>query len=86
VEKMLKYPARFKNSKAGDLDCFYLEFIDFPDAFTQGLNLKELEENGRDVLSLTLESMVEDNEKIPPPSGIQGKDIIYIEPYTNFPK
>lgn len=83
---MLKYPAKWKKSKADHAECLFLEFIDIPDAFTQGLTMDELIENGRDVLSLTIKCMLEDNEEIPAPSKFEqhSNDILYIELYPEI--
>jgi antitoxin HicB len=81
---MISYPARFKPDKINGENAFFLQFIDFPEAFTQGYTLEELYEMGQDVLSLILEDYLEDNRELPDPSCIKGNDVIVIEPYPRI--
>jgi len=78
---MIKFPARFEKDKINGEDGYFLQFIDFQDAFTQGYTLEELYEMGQDVLSLVLEDYLAKNMDIPEPSHIEDENIIYIEPY-----
>jgi antitoxin HicB len=79
---MIKYPARFKPDKINNQDGYFLQFLDIPNAFTQGYSIDELYDMGQDVLSLILEDYIEENKEIPMPSEVKGDDILYIEPYS----
>ena len=81
---MIKYPARYEHDKIGKEKGYYLEFIDIPDAFTQGYTIEELYEMGQDVLSLILEDYLDENKEIPIPSTIEGDNILHIEPYPEI--
>jgi len=74
---MLQYPARIHREE----DVIWLEFIDLPTCFTQGETIEELKKNAREALSLHLHCMLEDNDEIPDPSNLQGKEIILVQPY-----
>ena len=83
----MKYPAKFEKERLKEHNnktVYSLQFIDFPDAVTQGETLEELEEMGQDVLSMVIESMIEDNEEIPMPSDFKGEDILQIAPYPEI--
>ncbi|MCD4784984.1 MAG: helix-turn-helix domain-containing protein [Candidatus Eremiobacteraeota bacterium] len=83
----MKYPAKFEKEILEDHDnmtAYSLQFIDFPDAITQGESLEELVEMGQDVLSMVIESMIEDNEEVPLPSKVEGEDILHITPYPEI--
>lgn len=78
----MNYPARVHKEKTG----FYLEFIDFPNAFTQGDTMDELTENARDVLSMAIKHFLDKGSVVPQPSVISGDDIILMEPYPEILK
>lgn len=73
---MLQYPAKFEKEEK-----FYiLEFIDFPQAFTQGKTMEQLVFRAQDVLSIAIKHNLDRNIPIPPPSNIMGENIMLIDP------
>ncbi len=61
------YPAVFTEED----DCFYVNFPDIKNCFTDGNAMADAIENGEDVLSLMLCEMEDRGEKIPTPSNIK---------------
>jgi len=72
----LKYAARIIEERKG----FSIEFIDFPNAVTQGDTIDELLKNGRDVLSIALKHLIDRGREMPIPSDACGDNIAWIEP------
>lgn len=77
---MFEYPAKFVKEEK----FYFAEFVDFSHAFTQGTNLKELKFNLQEVLSMAIEHNLDNNIPIPLPSKVEGKDIIYIQPFPEI--
>jgi antitoxin HicB len=71
------YPARF--SKEDEGVCF-VQFIDIPEAMTDGETMEEAELNAREALSRELGFKLDNNLEIPVPSPHEGDDIRYIVP------
>jgi len=70
------YPAKITNEETGG---YSIQFVDLPEAFTEGDTEEETLFNAAEVLNLTLRGRVEDGLPLPPPS--QGlKDAHYIAP------
>lgn len=63
------YPAVLKYDP--DEDCYYVNFPDIEDCFTDGKTLPEAIEMGEDALSLMLCQMEDDGDVIPPASDIK---------------
>lgn len=72
---MLEYPAKWEK----DDDFYYIEFIDIPEAFTQGETMEELLDNAGDVLTAIIKCMFEESLEIPMPSKVNGENIVYIK-------
>lgn len=72
---MIKYPARWEI----DGDGFFIQFIDIPNAFTEGDTMEELIKMAEDALAGIIACIMEDNKEVPKPSNIQGDNIIYIK-------
>jgi antitoxin HicB len=73
----LCYPARFEPQQPSG---FFVQFIDFDNAITQGENIEECKANAQEVLSLVIEDMLEDGQEIPTPSN--SADAFLIAPET----
>lgn len=70
------YPAKFEPQEPSG---YFVQFIDIPEAITQGETLEECLFNGAEVLSAMLEEYIESGKDIPFPSeSIQ--DAYYIAP------
>lgn len=72
---MLKYPAMVHN----DRDGMWIEFPDLKGCLTQGDTVKELILMAEDALSLYLGVIYDEDEEIPEPSKLKGKNVIYID-------
>ena len=70
------YPAKFEPQKPSG---FFVQFVDIPEAITQGETTEECLFNGAEVLSGILEVYLEDGKDIPLPSE-NVKDAFYIAP------
>jgi antitoxin HicB len=71
------YPARFNKEDEGG---FFVQFIDIPEAMTDGETMEEAELNAREALSGVLGFRLDNNQEIPEPSIHEGDDIRYIAP------
>ncbi|MDQ7825886.1 MAG: hypothetical protein RDV48_23995 [Candidatus Eremiobacteraeota bacterium] len=78
---MMRYPARYQ--KESDT-MYFIEFIDFPHAITQGKNLDELRSRSQDVLSMAIKHNLNRDIAIPEPSQVEGDDVIWVEPYPEI--
>lgn len=67
-----------KVTKQGNDHAYTLQFVDIPEAITQGDNMKELMLMAREVLELCLMSRYVDNEEIPVPTNPED---IELEPH-----
>lgn len=77
---MISYPAEYTKNGDG----YFLQFIVFPSAATEGKTKEEMMENARDVLSLVIGSRIDDNKDIPEPSKIKCPiNVIYVKPYPD---
>lgn len=74
------YPAKitFSNQDAR----FTVEFLDFPEAITEGASLEEALQNAAEVLTLTLEGRMDEEMQIVAPTNFtkKNKNIYYIAP------
>ncbi|MBQ5460041.1 MAG: type II toxin-antitoxin system HicB family antitoxin [Rhodocyclaceae bacterium] len=61
----IRYPATIEQQEEGG---FLVQFVDFDNIFTQGETLEEAQFNAAEVLSVMLEVMLEDGQKIAAPS------------------
>ncbi len=61
----INYPARFTPQEGGG---FLVEFVDLPDAFTEGQTMEEALFNAAEVLTLTLDGRIDEGLDIPVPS------------------
>lgn len=59
------YPAKISKESDGH---YFVQFLDFPEAFTDGESLEEALFNASEVLTLTLEGRMEEQMKISAPS------------------
>jgi antitoxin HicB len=73
----LSYPARFEPQQPSG---YFVQFIDFDNAITQGETLEECKANAQEVLSLVIEDMLEGGKEIPKPST--SNDAFLIAPET----
>ncbi len=78
---MLEYAAKIKYNKKDD--AYEVEFPDLPGCVTYGKTLEDALRYAKEVLSVFLESVTENNFKFSEPSKISGKDIYYISPEPN---
>lgn len=68
------YPARITK----ELDNrYFVKFLDFSEAFTEGVTFGEALSNAAEVLALTLEARMEEKVKIPAPSK-KTQDFYYL--------
>jgi len=75
----IQYPAKITfDSNDGR---FFVQLLDLEEAITEGENLEEALFNASEVLTLTLESRMDEGSDIPAPcSARQEKDIYFISP------
>ena len=65
-----KYPFRLTPAEEGG---YLIQFVDFPEAYSEGDTEEECFYMAVDVLNLTLECRLENNEPIPSPSDVDTK-------------
>ncbi len=71
------YPAWFtKEAKGG----YVVQFVDIPEAMTDGETMEEAEMNAREALSGVLGYKLDSNQEIPSPSTVEDINIRYIVP------
>ncbi len=71
------YPAEIKQDESG---IFFVMFPDLDECITDGETLEEALFNAQEVLTLTLESRLEENYEIPSPKHLTGKNIFLVAP------
>ncbi len=59
---------------------FFVSFPDFDEAVTDGETMEEALFNAQEVLTLTLESRMDEGMEIPEPHRYKGKDLHYLAP------
>ena len=72
------YPAKITFNKRDNR--YLVEFLDLPEAVTEGVSFEEALFNAAEVLTLTLEGRVDEKMEIPAPSCKTGKTIHIIAP------
>ena len=75
---MIRYPAKIKYFRKDKV--FLVEFPDLPGCHTFGETREEALAMAEEVLSAYLESIDLRKIKIPGPSSLKGKDIVYVSP------
>ena len=73
----IKYPAKIIKE---DDDTFFISFPDIEEALTMGKTMEEALFNASEVLTLSLEYRLDEEQEIPVPSSIAGTDIYLISP------
>ena len=73
----IEYPAQIKKEKDG---IFFVSFPDIEEAMTQGETIEEAIFNASEVLTLTMEYRLDEEQEIPESSQITGSDIHLISP------
>ncbi len=71
------FPAKIIRDKSG---MFFVRFMDLEEAVTEGETLEEALFNAREVLTLTLESRMEEGMEIPFPREVSEGNIYLIAP------
>lgn len=59
---------------------FIVQFLDFEEAFTEGMTPEEAAFNAAEVLSLVIEQRLADNQSVPFPSRAEGVPVAYPQP------
>ena len=73
----IEYPAQIKKEEDG---IFFVSFPDIEEAMTQGETMEEAIFNASEVLTLTMEYRLDEDQEIPKSSQITGIDIHLISP------
>ncbi len=73
----IEYPVQITKEEDG---LFFVSFPDIEEAMTQGETIEEALFNASEVLTLTIEFRLDEEQEIPKPSNITGKDIHLISP------
>lgn len=78
------YPCIIKKEE----DIYYVNFIDFPECFTDGESLQEAINNAKDVLEAVVFTYLKQDKKLPKPSYIEDnqKNIVYVEIWLDLIK
>jgi antitoxin HicB len=71
------FPARVQVDESG---MHFVQFLDLDEAITEGKTLEEALFNAQEVLTLTLESRLDEGIDIPDPQDASGDQIHYIAP------
>ncbi len=71
------FPARIEQDEKG---MFFVQFINLEEAITDGETLEEALFNAQEVLTLTIESRLDEGIEISPPMKVTGDNIHYIAP------
>ena len=71
------FPARIKKDKS---KIFFVQFLDLDEAITDGETLEEALFNAQEVLTLTIESRLDENIEIPLPQQEEADNIYFIAP------
>jgi antitoxin HicB len=73
----IEYPVQITKEEDG---IFFVSFPDIEEAITQGETIEEALFNASEVLTLTMEYRLDEEQEIPEPSNITGKNIYLISP------
>jgi antitoxin HicB len=73
----IEYPAKIKKEED---NIFFVSFPDIEEAMTQGETMEEALFNASEVLTLTMEYRLDQEQEIPDPSQITGANIHLISP------
>ena len=73
----IEYPYTAEPQEDGSI---LVQFVDFDEAFTEGLSLEEATFNAAEVLSAIIGYRLDKSETLPDPSAIDGKNILYAAP------
>ncbi len=73
----IEYPVQITKEKDG---IFFVSFPDIEEAMTQGETIEEALFNASEVLTLTMEYRLDEEQEIPEPFNITGKNIYLISP------
>ena len=73
----IEYPAKIEKEADG---IFFVSFSDIEEAITQGETMEEALFNASEVLTLTMEYRLDEEQKIPEPSQTTGCNIYLISP------
>ena len=73
----IKYPAKIQKEEDGT---FFVSFPDIPEALTQGATMEEALFNASEVLTLSMEYRLDEEQKVPDSSDIVGDNIHLISP------
>jgi antitoxin HicB len=73
----IEYPAKIKKEED---NIFFVSFLDIEEAMTQGETMEEALFNASEVLTLTMEYRLDQEQEIPDPSQITGANIHLISP------
>ncbi len=73
----IEYPAEIQKEDDGT---FLVSFPDIPEALTQGETMEEALFNASEVLTLSMEFRLDEEQEIPDPSSITGDNIHLISP------
>ena len=73
----IEYPARITKDEDG---FFFVSFPDIEEAMPQGETLEEALFNASEVLTLTLEYRLDEEQEVPEPSSVAGDDIHLVAP------
>ncbi|CAN2042695.1 antitoxin HicB [Candidatus Magnetomoraceae bacterium gMMP-15] len=71
------FPARIERDKS---NMFFVQFLDLEEAITDGETLEEALFNAQEVLTLTIESRLDENLEIPFPQQQDADNIYFITP------
>ncbi|MBI9087678.1 MAG: type II toxin-antitoxin system HicB family antitoxin [Desulfobacterium sp.] len=71
------FPALIERDRSG---MYFVKFPDLEEAITDGETIDEALFNAREVLSLTIESRLDEGIEISPPSHIQGDNVYLVAP------
>lgn len=78
------YPCIIKKEE----DIYYVNFIDFPECFTDGESFQEAIDNAKDVLEAVVFTYLKQNKELPKPSYIEDNlsNIVYVEIWMDLIK
>lgn len=76
------YPCRIRKEDG----VYYVNFIDFPECFTDGESADEVLMNAKDVLEGIVFSYMKNNRALPSPSFLNGEysGVVYIDVWTDM--
>lgn len=78
------YPCIIKKEE----DIYYVNFVDFPECFTDGESFQEAIDNAKDVLEAVVFTYLKQNKELPKPSYIEDNlnNIVYVEIWMDLIK